>query len=418
MTVEYVYTSGSFSTFAGLPSNPFTTADRVTGNIVFNFSEPLSPNTVISAADALSSLVGYSFTDGVGDTISSSDNSVTSISVGPILTYSDGSFSANFDVQENVSGTGHLDFQLVGAGSGIGLNGAGVALTVGARVDAGSTPFGNWTLASTSQSAPVTSTPTTHTDNGTSAALTGGNGNDVFVGTTGNDTITTGTGDNLIAPGSGNDVMYLHGQDTVFPGSGSDTIFAFGPALVAMGQETLFFINGSNPSTVLGGSGGPLIAAAGAGGGLYKGSSAGGNVLIGGSGTAVLFGAGNNDLLFAGSGGGTLIAGPGNETLSGVAATANILYFAGTGNDLMGGGSGANIYSFVNGNAGGADEIIGFNPSKGDYVALWNYGYAAFQTALANQVDSGSGATITLSDNTSITFAGVTNLSSTSFIVT
>ncbi len=86
---------------------------------------------------------------------------------------------------------------------------------------------GTWTYAGT---VPTPGPSTIYSDNGTSATLTGDNGNDIFIGTTGSDTITTGTGQNLIGPGSGNDIIFDHGSDVIFPDtSDTETIFAFGP---------------------------------------------------------------------------------------------------------------------------------------------------------------------------------------------
>jgi hypothetical protein len=83
-------------------------------------------------------------------------------------------------------------------------------------------------------------------------------------------------------------------------------------------SATLYFINTSIlHQTVIGGSGGRVIASAGPGGGVYVGGSAGGNSLIGGTGVVTLIGGGIGDYLQANSslGTNTLSSGVGTETL-------------------------------------------------------------------------------------------------------
>jgi Ca2+-binding RTX toxin-like protein len=276
----------------------------------------------------------------------------------------------------------------------------------------------------------------TFTDGGTSSNLVGDNNNDIFIGTTGSDTITTGTGHNLIGPGSGNDIIFAHGSDVIFPDTGgTETIFAFGPVLAAVGSGKMAFINGSNPSTVLGGGSGSATISGGAGGGLYAGGTGGLNVIIGGAGACTMFGSSGSDLLAAGGAGANLlIAGSGNETLTGVGSTGNNVMYAGAGTDLLGGGagnetffaghgnatviggSGADLYGFVNGLAGGTETVFGFNTAKGDAISLQGYGPNEAQNDLANAAVGGGNTTLTLSDNTQVTFVGVTGLNASAFI--
>jgi hypothetical protein len=273
------------------------------------------------------------------------------------------------------------------------------------------------------------------TDGGQSAAITTGSGSNVIIGTVGNDTITTGAGStNLIGPGSGNDLIVSGGADTIFPGGGSDTVFAVGHVLAAVGAGTLFFINGGQSSTVIGGGAGRAVIDGGSGGGLFAAGAGGGSVIFAGAGTATVFGVAGGDVLFAGgSAPDLLLAGAGNETLSGLGSSgANQLhggsgadligggagtesFFAGTGNDTFIGGSGADLYVFSNGSAGGQDLIEGFNQGKGDQVSLQGYGATAAAAAVAGQTASAAGTTLTLADNSTITFAGVGHLSGSAF---
>ncbi|MBC7799331.1 MAG: calcium-binding protein, partial [Gemmatimonadaceae bacterium] len=168
-------------------------------------------------------------------------------------------------------------------------------------------------------------------------------------------------------------------------------------------------------------------------GGLLQGGTAGNNSLLGGTGTAgtTMFGGGNGDQLFArGSGTSFLNAGVGNETLSGAGSTGNNYFFAGRGNVLIGGGvgndtifagggsstvdggAGTDLIAIVNGSAGGTVLLNGFQAGSPDRVQL--QGYAAGEAARAVTA-AGSSNTITLSDNTRITFGGVSSVTTTSF---
>ncbi len=264
---------------------------------------------------------------------------------------------------------------------------------------------------------------------GGSDVVTAGTGNDTIVGGGGNETITTGIGSNLVEPGSGNDLISDFGTDIVTGGAGVDTVFAFGHVLAAAGTGTLFFINGLNQASVIGGGAGSVVINAGAGGGLFAGGSGATNVILAGSGAATIFGGKGSDALFAG---GTqadlLIAGSGNETLSGLGSSGNNVFYAGAGDDLLGagagsetfiaghgattviGGSGADLYGFINGLAGGSETIEGFDAAKGDRIALQGYAAGEAATDLANAQVSGGNTVLTLSDHTQVTFVGVTSL--------
>ncbi|MGA3399294.1 MAG: hypothetical protein ABSC95_08740 [Acetobacteraceae bacterium] len=68
-------------------------------------------------------------------------------------------------------------------------------------------------------------------------------------------------------------------------------------------------------------------------------------------------------------------------------------------------GSGSNSFLFADGNAAGAsDAVTGF--SANDTVYLSGYGVSV-ETVLANAVARGGTTTITLSDNTLVTFVNV-----------
>ncbi len=74
---------------------------------------------------------------------------------------------------------------------------------------------------------------------------------------------------------------------------------------------------------------------------------------------------------------------------------------------LTGGPSG-NEYEFINGKAGGTDVITDFMTGT-DKLKLHGYGHGALHEALQYATVSGGSTTIELSDNTTITFLGITD---------
>ena len=189
-------------------------------------------------------------------------------------------------------------------------------------------------------------------------------------------------------------------------GEGTDTIIGgSGPALLLEGSKNYIF-NGNGTAgtlTTVGGTGSATVFA-GNGGGLIQGGSNGRNILEGaasGASTTLVAG-GNGDLLVSrGTGPTTLAAATGNETLIG--------------------GGGADTIQITNGKAGGNLLVVGFRPAEGDRVQLQGYEAGAAGNAVAaavgnNGLPNQPGAVITLSDGTKVTFSGVTNLTSSSFV--
>jgi hypothetical protein len=86
---------------------------------------------------------------------------------------------------------------------------------------------------------------------------------------------------------------------------------------------------------------------------------------------------------------------------------------AGTGDATITSGLGADVFRFVNTQAGGSDLILNFDSS--DKIQLTGYGKAAIANALASQVTVGNSTSITLADNTKVTFSGVNSLTNTQF---
>ena len=243
-----------------------------------------------------------------------------------------------------------------------------------------------------------------------------GNGNDVVLAqNTGNDTINAGGGDNSITLGSGSDLVLSTGDDTVTAGDGQETISATGKTsdLIYGGSSSLFFVTNQGSATVFGGTGSDTFFG-GKGTDLVYGGTGGNNLLFAGTGSATLFGGGDGDQLF---GGGTqaqaLHAGAGNETLFG--GSGGDTFFGSAGSTQMFGFSGSNTYVFTNGQAGGTDTITGFTSGR-DQIDLQGYSKNEVTKALKSQTMTSGGDTITLSDHTTITFAGVNSLSASDFV--
>ena len=82
---------------------------------------------------------------------------------------------------------------------------------------------------------------------------------------------------------------------------------------------------------------------------------------------------------------------------------------AGSGSDTLLGGGGQNTFYFWSAFGGpSANDVIG-DFSAIDNVLLLGYGAGAADAAIANATTSGGSTTITLSDNTTIKFVGVTS---------
>ena len=201
--------------------------------------------------------------------------------------------------------------------------------------------------------------------------------------------------------------------------------------LIFGGASQLFYVGTKGSATVFGGSGSDTFFG-GAGPDVVHGGTGGSNFLVAGTGGATLFGGGNGDLLFAsGTVGQELHAGAGNETLNGVLASGADTLFGGSGAvSILGGASdtfvagtgsatvdaplGKNVFVFNDGKAGGSALIQGFASGQ-DTIDLLGYGKNEVTQALKNQQAAGGSTTITLSDHTTITFAGVSSLSAADF---
>ena len=326
-----------------------------------------------------------------------------------------------------VGGTGGGTL-LGGTGSGtfFATGGSTVIVGNGAR-DVVSAAVGNVTITTSAGGHSVLGL-------GTGTAIVNGQGADTLVAGSGGVSGGIGTGSAAFL-GSGSATISAAQGSTVVGGSGSAIVGVRGTGVQLFGGAGPFtFIGGTGSSTVVGGAGGNGIVFAGQGGGVFAGGVAGNNILVGGLQATTLFGGGGGDVLFASGAAGTVLsAGSGNETLQGGSSSGNDTFFAGSGTTLIGlgtgndavyagtgastvvGGSGANTFAFISGRAGGTESIIGF---KSGIDRLLLQGYAANEAARAVSTatsTSGRGGappatTITLSDNTRITFLGNASL--------
>ena len=294
-------------------------------------------------------------------------------------------------------------------------------------------------------------------------------GNDSVFANSGNDTIYTDAGRNTIFAGTGNDTIYSGGTDSIVAGAGSSTIAltgvgstvfgstgattlvdvgtdgeysgGTGPTLLYDGTAGTYYLNGQ--STVIGGYNDTISASANAT--VFSGSNTvlydNGSVslaFIANSGTAstvagatnaTVYGASDAIVTFDGASSGLsyLIASTGNETLDGALSGGNLMLFgngaaseldggagndtlvAGSGSNTLSGGQGSNTFIFSDTSSGGHDVIADFGSSAGNLVGLFGYGANEARTVLAAAVDNASGgSSITLSDNTVITFNNLT----------
>ena len=284
-------------------------------------------------------------------------------------------------------------------------------------------------------------------DNGGTANLALDNGNNTLVENGANSTINAGTGKNVIGinagagGNTGTALINSTGQDTVIAGAGSTTVdasFSTGSAseLVFDNGGRLTFFGGAGSATVVGGSGTEFVRG-GSGSLVASGTGTGGNLLVGGSGNATLFGGGSGDTLVAGIGNNILVAGAGNETLTGAftgyAVSGRNVFIAGSGNDSIstgnGGdtvfagsgqatvnlGAGADLVALFSGRAGGNLVLNNFSTSA-DRVTLQGYGAGTAANAVAQEMVVNGSAVLALSDGTKITFTGVAQVGTSSFV--
>ena len=314
----------------------------------------------------------------------------------------------NGDANEQIlAGSGKLTFFATG-GSGSVITGGGDNLISIPNSDAGA-----WLIAT-------------------------GKGNDsIRAAGGGNDTIDAGGGKNQIQLGSGDTFVTSSGHDTILAGSGSETIDASGSRAhdVIYGNASKLFFVAGGAATVFGGSGSDTVFG-GSGKQLFIGGTSGNNFLQAGEGRATLFGGGDGDQLFAGGDKAqALHAASGNETLFGGFASGNDTFYGGSGADQIFGGSGKNtfvagtgtatvtaspgsmnLFDFMKTVGGGTELVQGLTDASQVHILLSGYGPNEMKHALDGQTSKDGSVTITLTDQTTVTFQNVDQLSASNFV--
>ncbi|GAA4499581.1 calcium-binding protein [Gluconacetobacter tumulicola] len=299
-----------------------------------------------------------------------------------------------------------------------------------------------------------------------------GAGNDLVVTDGGNDTVNAGGGENRIFLGEGNNDVVSMGTDTIVGALGTQSVtINAGSSLVLLGTNATVVDNAAGSivsvgggSTVSGGAqdrvsftgssgtiGGAVSDTISAAGDLQVVQGVGNTISVTGSltflngtgmtsvvaGQSTIFGSAGLSMTLGASGPTLFVANEGNETLDGAQASnplhafadgGDVTFVGGTGNDTlvggtgsatMTGGSGDNLFAFTNGpGSGGNNVITDFGSAAGNLVALYQYGYQnnnGLQGILSAATIAGGNSTIQLSDNTRITFVGITDLKASDF---
>ena len=212
-------------------------------------------------------------------------------------------------------------------------------------------------------------------------------------------------GDTTILAGGSSANIYANGKDTIYANAGNVTVHG--------GSGTLTFKGGSGTSTATLGDGGGTLWG-GTGTTIeYADNGSASSILVGGTGNTTEFGAGAGNIEFvAGNGGYTIMAGQfgagaeefftrANNTTLAALNGSNDTVIGGGGNSTFIAGTGTDIFAFLHGYAGGTEIIYNFTAQDG----LAFGGYDGWPIA-TEQVMNGSD-TMTLTDNTKITFVGL-----------
>jgi hypothetical protein len=208
----------------------------------------------------------------------------------------------------------------------------------------------------------------------------------------------------IATSGASNDLVVAGAASTaVLDDTSSNTIFG--------GSGTLYAAVGTDvtSASIVGGTGGNYIFGADGSTLSFYASSGdtAGNVLIGNAGTENLYGgtSDGNLIFFGGQAPDSTSAGTYNETLTG--GNGNDSFVSGSGTEFLTGGTGNNVFdiSAQDSGVGGANiTITDFGASAGNV-----YEFSGFTgDPVVSEVDGSAGVTLTLSDNTTVTFLGET----------
>ena len=267
------------------------------------------------------------------------------------------------------------------------------------------------------------------------------NGSDtVICGSGGDDNVTVNAaaglaGDVVFGPPSGT-LHFVGGNtpSTVVGGAGGQLVVQGGAAngsLIWAGASNLDYVAGGGAATIVGGSGqtqvqgnGPVTVFGGTGEGLYSGGA--GSDFIVGQGASTVQAAGGGGVVFLVGGANAVVNGSSGAVVSGGASSGNDVFNAGAGQETLFGGhgtdtftggtgsavlassGGTDTFSFTNGQGGGHDYLLNFNPGQ-DVIDLNGYG-ATDPTITYAFGDS----ILNLQDGTQVVVIGVPHLTDSS----
>ncbi len=235
----------------------------------------------------------------------------------------------------------------------------------------------------------------------------GSGGNNVLVAGGGNTTLVGGGAGDVLVAGSGTNTLVLRAGGVAFGGAGQSTMFgAENSTMVGSGNAEVM-VAGAGPEALWAGTGTSVLHG-GTGADTLVGGVSGQATIVGGSGDDLVLGLGGKTVAQGGTGNDVFFAGSGDMTIAEGNGSDNVVF--GTGNATVSAGGGTNLFTFLNGHAGGADVVSNFKVGT-DQVQLFGYDKNAAQIQAG-----GANTTVNLSDGTTITFLGVSQLAPNSII--
>jgi len=201
---------------------------------------------------------------------------------------------------------------------------------------------------------------------------------------------TTGTTMNVTDDGTNDTINALGSAATVTAGGASDPFINAGPG-------GLQFVGGGTGTATIVGLTGSSVTVTGAQNLIY--SAATGNATLNAGGST-----GNVRAWLPGSGTGadSIVSGSGNDTLT-----------LGSGADTLNSGSGTDVFYILKAQTAGAQDFITNASITNDTFNFIGYGSSSSAAQLIASATTGSsGVTLTLSDNTKVTFTNLTSASS------
>lgn len=323
---------------------------------------------------------------GAGSQVFGSSGGVTALMTGAGETLNGGNNGGN--IVATISGSGDV----VGASNGA----TNLIITTGG---ANATVNGNVGVLSILDTAGFLAFGGVNTLSGGVTSITVSGGNDRLVSSS-----VAGSILNVVSTGTDTSetVVMTGGNGFVTAGGSNFTVNDL------KGTGLLSFVGGSGASTIKGGEGGATVLGGAGGSIVYNQTIAGAHALYyqAGAGNETLNASGSTAVTSDTLAGGTV--GGSSATITG-GQSANATFVAGTGSDSYIGGQGANTFIFnkaVINSSAPTDSITGFfssTVSGGDHVLLQGYG----TDSITSSSSDGTNTTLTLSDNTKITFVGV-----------